>query len=122
MLTTPSIGRNKTAGLIWTIFSRVDTLSRGSFVCINSADGKLKYEIPLGSYSWASPIALYDKEGNAYVYFTDVGGCMYLISGETGEIIYRNNTGEIFESSPVAIGNRIIQPARGDKIFSFIIQ
>jgi hypothetical protein len=121
MLTTPSVGRNKTAGFIWTIFSRVDTLSRGSFVCLNTADGKIKYEIPLGSYSWASPIALYDAEGNAYVYFTDVGGSMYLINGETGEIIFRNNTGEIFESSPVAIGNRIIQPARGDKIFSFII-
>lgn len=122
MLTTPSVGRNKTAGLIWTIFSRVDTLSRGSFVCLNTTDGKIKYEIPLSSYSWASPIALYDTEGNAYIYFTDVGGNMYLINGETGEIIYKNNTGEIFESSPVAIGNRIIQPARGDKIFSFIIQ
>jgi hypothetical protein len=122
MLTTPSVGRNKTEGLIWTIFSRVDTLSRGSFVCLNTQDGKIKYEIPLSSYSWASPIALYDKEGNSYIYFTDVGGSMYLIYGETGEIIYRNNTGEIFESSPVAIGNRIIQPARGDKIFSFIIQ
>lgn len=122
MLTTPSVGKKKATGLIWTIFSRVDSLSRGSFVCLNTTDGKVKYEIPLRSYSWASPIALYDSEGNAYVYFTDVGGDMYLINGENGEIIYINNTGSIFESSPVAIGNRIIQPARGDKIFSFIIQ
>jgi hypothetical protein len=122
MLTTPSVGRNKAAGLIWTIFSRVDTLSRGSFVCLNTADGKIKYEIPLKQYSWASPIALYDNEGNSYVYFTDVGGEIYLIDGEKGEIIYRASTGAVFESSPVAIGNRIIQPARGDKIFSFLVQ
>lgn len=121
MLTTPALGRKKADGLIWTIFSRVDANSRGSFVCLNIADGKVKYEIPLRSYSWASPIALYDTEGNAYVYFTDVTGHVYLINGISGEIIFKDKYSNVFESSPVAIGNRIIQPARGNKIFSFII-
>ena len=122
MLTTPAIGRKKAEGLIWTVFSRVDANSRGSFVCLNIADGKVKYEIPLRSYSWASPIALYDPEGFAYVYFTDVTGHVYLINGISGEIIFKNKYSNVFESSPVAIGNRIIQPARGNKIFSFIVE
>jgi hypothetical protein len=121
VIATALIGRKRAEGSVWTIFSRTDTLGRGSFVCLNVADGKVKYEIPLRSYSWASPIALYDTDGFAYVYFTDVAGKLYLIDGESGEIIFKENTGSVFESSPIAIGNRIIQPARGNKIFSFIV-
>jgi outer membrane protein assembly factor BamB len=122
MLTTPVIGINKAKGLIWTSFSRTDIYGRGAFVCVNDSDGTLKYEIKLTSYSWVSPVALYDKEGNAYLYFSDVGGNIYLVDGATGEIIFRKKLDYIFESSPIAVGNRIIQPARGNRILSFIIK
>jgi hypothetical protein len=122
MLTTPAIGKHKAEGLLWTVFSRVDTYGRGVFACYRISDGSVKYEIPLRSYSWVSPIALYDREGNAYIYFSDVGGNIYLIDGESGDIIYRYNTEYVFESSPIAIGNRIIQPARGNQIFSFTVE
>jgi hypothetical protein len=121
MLTTVLIGKKRAEGSMWTIFSRTDSIGRGSFLCLNVANGKVKYEIPLSSYSWASPIALYDTDGFAYIYFSDVAGKIYLIDGSTGEIIYKESTGNVFESSPIAIGNRIIQPARGNKIFSLIV-
>jgi outer membrane protein assembly factor BamB len=122
MLSTPVVGKGKVKGLIWTIFSRVDQYGRGSFVCLNTADGKVKYEIPMKSYSWVSPIALYDIEGNAYIYFSDVSGNIYLIDGYSGEIMFKKNLDYIFESSPIAIGNRIIQPARGNRILSFVVK
>jgi hypothetical protein len=122
MLCTPAVGIKKAKGLVWTIFSRVDQYGRGSFVCLNTSDGKVKYEIPMKSYSWVSPIAMYDNEGNPYIYFGDVSGNIYLIDGISGEIIFKKNLEYIFESSPVAIGNRIIQPARGNRILSFIVR
>jgi outer membrane protein assembly factor BamB len=122
MLSTPAVGIKKARGLIWTIFSRVDQFGRGSFVCLNTQTGRLKYEIPLKAYSWVSPIAMYDSTGNAFIYFSDIKGNIFLIDGESGEIIFKQNLEYIFESSPIAIGNRIIQPARGNRILSFIIK
>jgi hypothetical protein len=122
MLSTPVIGINKAKGLIWSSFSRTDIYGRGAFVCVNDSDGTLKYEIKLTGYSWVSPVALYDREGNAYIYFSDVNGNIYLVDGMSGEIIFRKKLDYIFESSPIAIGNRIIQPARGNRILSFIIK
>ncbi|MBA4321506.1 MAG: hypothetical protein C0408_01680, partial [Odoribacter sp.] len=122
MLSTPLAGRKKAKGLIWTIFSRVDLYGRGSFVCLNKSDGTVKYEVPLGYYSWVSPIAVYDPDGNAFIYFSDVGGNIYLINGESGEIVFKQKMDSIFESSPIAIGNRIIQPARGNRIYCFMLQ
>ena len=122
MLSTPCIGRKNAAHLVWTIFSRTTKSGRGVFVCLDINSGQLKYEIPIENYSWVSPIAVYDKEGNPYVYFPDVYGNIYLVEGLTGKIIYSEAMGCTFESSPIAWGNRIIQPARGNKIYSFLIQ
>ena len=122
MLSTPCIGRNKAENMIWTIFSRTPKGGRGVFVCLDINTGKLIYEIPLENYSWVSPIALYDKSGNPYVYFPDVYGNIYLVDGLNGKIIFKQSMGLTFESSPVAWDNRIIQPARGNKIFSFTLE
>ncbi|MFN5183754.1 MAG: hypothetical protein ACK5D5_12105 [Bacteroidota bacterium] len=122
MLSTPCIGRNKAEHLVWTIFSRTPKGGKGVFVCLNINTGQLVYEIPLDNYSWVSPIALYDKSGNPYVYFPDVYGNVYLVDGLSGKIIYKEAMGYTFESSPIAWGNRIIQPARGNKICSFLIE
>lgn len=122
MLCTPVVGINRAAGRVWTSFVRTTNSGGGAFVCLNDSDGSIKYEIKLKAYSWVSPIALYDKEGNAYIYFSDVAGNIFLVDGATGDIIFKNNLDYIFESSPVAIGNRIIQPARGNRILSFIIK
>ncbi|MFN6038738.1 MAG: hypothetical protein ACK452_09750, partial [Bacteroidota bacterium] len=122
MLSTPCIGKQKAENLVWTIFSLTTKNGGGLFVCLDINTGKLKYEIPMQNYSWVSPIAVYDNDGNPYVYFPDVGGNIYLVEGITGKMIYKESLGHIFESSPVAWGNRIIQPARGNKIFSFLIQ
>jgi outer membrane protein assembly factor BamB len=122
MLSTPLVGINKAKDWIWTIFSRTDSVGCAKLVCVNIHTGKLKYDLSIENYSWVSPIALYDHLGNAFIYFSDVGGNIYLIDGDSGKIIFKNYTGYIFESSPIAFGNRIIQPARGDKIFSFLLQ
>lgn len=122
MLSTVCLGKNNASNLLWTIFSRTNKNGGGMFVCLNQQTGVPIYEIALNRYSWVSPIALYDKKGDAYVYFSDVGGNIYLIEGSTGRVIFTESTGVIFESSPIAWNNIIVQPARGNKIFSFSIQ
>jgi hypothetical protein len=123
MLSTPCMGKQRASHLIWTIMSNVSEKGMdGMFVCIDNDTGRPVYEIPLENYSWVSPIAVYDEKGNPYVYFSDVAGNVFLLDGLTGKTIYREFVGYVFESSPVAWNNRIIQPARGDRIFSLLIE
>jgi len=122
VLATVLPGKQKAQHLVYGIFSRTNQQMGGEFVAIDKRTGKERFSIPMSAYSWASPIDLYDREGNCYVFFTDVYGGIYLIDGLTGKIIHRQQFNAVFESSPVAWGNRIVLGARGDKIFSFLVE
>lgn len=115
-------GKKKANGLVYGIFSRVNGSLAGEFVAIDKVSGKEKFSVPMNYYSWASPIDLYDKEGNCYVFFTDVYGTIYLIDGLNGNILVKEKTDCVWESSPIAWGNRIVVGSRGRKILSFVIE
>ncbi len=114
-------GKKKASKLVYGIFSRVNGTLAGEFVAIDKTTGKEKFSVPMDYYSWASPIDLYDKAGNCYVFFTDVYGTIYLVDGLSGKIIVKRKTDCVWESSPVAWGNRIVVGSRGKRIVSFVI-
>ena len=122
MLSTPLLGKEKAADIIYTVFSRTDLHGAGLLVAINKTNGSLLFEVPLSRYSWVSPIAVYDQNGAPTLYVPTVNGFVLLVDGLTGEVIFSQDMGCIFESSPIAWNNRIIQPARGNKIYSFVIE
>ena len=47
----------------------------------------------MSDYTWSSPIALYDKDGNGYVIVCDSTGNMYMIDGLTGELYNQGKGG-----------------------------
>jgi len=122
VLATVLPGKEKAKELVFAIFSRVNGTMKGEFVAIDKQTGKERYSIPMNAYSWASPIDIYDKNGNCYIFFTDVYGTIYLIDGVTGEIIYKEKTSYVFESSPIAWNNRIVVGTRGSTILSFMVE
>jgi hypothetical protein len=122
VLATVLPGKQRAKNLVFGIFSRVDGTMKGEFVALDKRTGKKRYSIPMDAYSWASPIDVYDKKGNCYVFFTDVYGTIYLIEGVTGSIIHKEKTSYVFESSPVAWDNRIVVGTRGSTILSFLIK
>ncbi len=119
VLATILTGKKQANKLVYGIYSRMDKKNRGEFVAINKETGKVQFSILMDNYSWASPIDLYDKNGNCYVFFTDVSGTIYLIDGVSGKLIIKQKMDAIWESSPVAWGNKIILGSRGNKIFGF---
>jgi len=122
MLCTPLLGKQQASNIVYTIFSRTTVNGAGELVALNKETGTVLFKVPFQQYSWVSPIALYDKNGYPTLFVPTVGGVIYLIDGMNGSVLYSENFGCTFESSPVAWGNRIIQPARGNKIFSFILE
>jgi len=122
VLSTALIGKHQASDIVYTIFSRTTVNGAGELVALNKETGKQIFRVPFLQYSWVSPIALYDKNGYPTLFVPTVGGVIYLIDGMNGSVLYSENFGCTFESSPIAWGNRIIQPARGNKIFSFILE
>ena len=122
ILASPLMGKGKFNNIVVTIFSRVNKRNGGLLVAVDKNSGEKLYEISLDSYSWASPIDIYDDQGNMYLFFTDVSGNIYLIKGDTGEIIYKENLDMTFESSPIVINDRIVVGVRGNSIISFVIE
>ena len=122
VLSTALIGKHQASNIVYTIFSRTSLNGAGELVALNKETGTLIFKVPFLQYSWVSPIALYDKNGYPTLFVPTVGGIIYLIDGMNGSVLYSENFGCTFESSPIAWGNRIIQPARGNKILSFILE
>jgi hypothetical protein len=122
VLATTLVGRNQASNVVYTIFSRTTINGAGELIALNKETGAQIFKVPFLQYSWVSPIALYDQNGYPTLFVPTVGGVIYLIDGMNGSILYSENFGCTFESSPIAWGNRIIQPARGNKIFSFILE
>lgn len=119
ILSTACIGTGNLSSFVWTVFSKVDSSHSGRLVCYNKSDGSIHYEVPLSSYTWVSPLLIRGKSGKGYIYLSDVGGNVYIIEADTGSIVLKQNYGVTFESSPIAWNNRIVQPARGSRVFCF---
>lgn len=123
VLATPLLGIEQANGIIWATFSRLNkTSEKGKLVALDKNDGHVIYAIDLPAFSWTSPLALYTTDGTPYLYTGDASGMVYLFEGLTGKLIHRLAVGATVESSAVAIGNRIIQPLRGDKIISLLVK
>ncbi|MFM7671962.1 MAG: PQQ-binding-like beta-propeller repeat protein [Bacteroidota bacterium] len=121
ILATPLIGKNKGKDIAITIFSRPDRTRQADLVGIDKKTGKELYSIRLDSYTWASPVDFYDKEGTMYLFLSDVSGNIYLLNGMNGQLIYKGKSGYNMESSPIIYNDRIIVGTRGNTVLSFKI-
>ena len=117
MLSTPVVGRMKGTGKIIFSLSRYNGLNKGLLVALDQMTGQTLYEIALDNYAWSSPLDLYDKEGNMYIFLADSGGNVMLFDGDNGALIHQRKVADLFEASPVAFDNMIVIPSRPNKIF-----
>ncbi|MBM3431805.1 MAG: hypothetical protein FJX92_02215 [Bacteroidetes bacterium] len=121
MLATPLIGKQKGKDIAIAIFSRSARTRQSDLVAVDKKTGKELYTFRLDSYTWASPVDFYDKEGNMYLAFSDVYGTLYLLDGVTGQLIYKTKSGFTMESSPIIYNDRIVVGTRGSTVLSYKI-
>ena len=121
MLATPLLGLKNCEDLVFSVFSRTNGTLNSECVAVSKKTGKKIYTVKMDGYSWSSPVGIYDKKGNMYVFFSDIRGGTYLIYGKTGEIIYKEKYPYLFESSPIVYNNQIIVGVRGKTILGFKI-
>jgi len=122
MLGTPLLGSGNCASMIFTSFVQHKPGNTGVLMAFDRATGTVRWSTELAAYSWSSPIGYLVKGGAFVILMGDVIGNLYLINGNTGEIIYKERIGSNFEASPVPWRNTAIIASRGTNIFRVSIQ
>jgi outer membrane protein assembly factor BamB len=71
-------------------------------------------------YTWSSPVAVYDDNGNAYIIVCEgssYGGKVYLLDGKTGTLLNTFEAEKNIEASPAVYGDMLVFGTRGMKIW-----
>lgn len=119
---TALVGENKLSELVYFTIARTGGNSKGKIVALNKTTGGEVWSCDMSDYTWSSPLALYDKDGNGYVIFCDSTGNMYMVDGLTGKLYDTTNLGANVEASPAAFENTIVVGTRGKEIYGIKVK
>jgi len=120
---SPLLGKPGTEleGLILYTVARTPGMWDGKLVAIDTETGSIVWEKYMDSYSWSSPVAVYDQEGNAYIIYCDSVGNMTMVDA-TGSVLSTINLGSNIEASPAVFGNTLVIGTRGQQIYGIMIK
>ncbi|PKM72877.1 MAG: pyrrolo-quinoline quinone [Firmicutes bacterium HGW-Firmicutes-16] len=114
---TLAIGKNKLSDLIYVPVARTPSAGTGKLVALNKRTGEVVWEKETLIYSWSSPVAVYDKDGNGYIVYCTAGGYIYLLDGLTGEVLDSLDVGGNVEASPAVYNSTIVVGTRSELIW-----
>lgn len=120
---SPLLGREGTQleGLIIYPIARCPNLYDGKLVAFDTETGKIVWEYAMNSYTWSSPVAVYNADGTAYVVSCDSAGNVRLHDSKTGAELSKVNIGSNCEASPVVFGDRLVIGTRVTGIYGIKI-
>ena len=117
---TALLGQKSISDLVIVPFSRTPNEDDGVLVALDKATGAVRWTYVMNKYTWSSPIAIYDANGNAYIVVcegSNTGGKVFLLDGKTGTLLDTFEAEKNIEASPAAYGNMIVFGTRGMKIW-----
>ncbi len=122
MYATPLLGRGNASDIVVSNVAHTDAAGGGELIAFYRDSGDIAYRTPLRSYSWSSPVALYNERDEMFIFTADRRGTVYLIDGRSGEILLQKNIGLNFEASPLVWGSSVVIGSRGREIYKIDIK
>lgn len=119
---TPLLGKPGTQleGLILYTIARTPGVWDGKLVAFDTKTGEIVWEKSMDCYTWSSPVAVYDENGNAYIIYADSIGNMFMVDGE-GNKLASIELGSNIEASPAVFNDMLVVGSRGQQIFGIQI-
>ena len=112
------VGRNELNDMVYYVINGVsavgaETLKQESaasamLVAMNKATGKTEWSAPLGSYTDASPVAVYDTEGNGWILTCASNGVLTLFDGMSGQELNTLKIDGTILGSPAVYNNTLV--------------
>lgn len=116
---TPIIGRvgSDMEGLVVFCISYTPDYSSGILVALDTETGETVWELEMDSYSWSSPLAVYNADNKGYIIMPAFSGVLYLIDGASGKIVDSTDLGSHIEASAVVYESTVVIGTRGCIIY-----
>ncbi len=118
---TIALGHSSLADNIYVTVSMVGNAWSGVMACIDKKTGTVNWEHN-ASYSWSSPVCVYNEAGDGEVIYGDFSGNMYVLDGLTGEVYstVSISTG-VIEASPAVYNNHLVVGTRACLIWGMTL-
>ena len=114
---TIAMGKHDLGDFIFVPVARTPTRSGGVLAALNKITGEIVWEFKTNTYSWSSPVCVYDGEGNGYIVYANAAGNLYLLNGLTGELLDTIQLGGTVEASPAVYDSTAVVGTRSCKIW-----
>ena len=122
MFATPLPGEGNCSDLLFVCCITNTPAHHGDFMAIDKQTGTTRYAVHLDYYPWMSPVGFLNENNEQFVVAGDSQGRLYLIKGDTGEILFKSVLGDNFESSPAVRDNCFVVGSRGLNIYKFSVE
>ena len=111
---SPLLGKPGTQleGLVIYTIARTPNEWNGKIVAIDTKTGEIAWEKPMNNYTWSSPVAVYDKDGKAYIIYGDSMGNLFMVD-HLGNTLSTVSLGTNIEASPAVYENTLVVGTRG---------
>ena len=113
---TIASGRGNLSDQVYVTVSMTHGQWGGDIVALNKKDGSKTWEKQM-SYTWSSPVCVYDKDNNGVVIYGASDGNLYMVDGLTGDekSSVKLSDGNI-EASPAVYNSTLVVGTRSGKI------
>lgn len=120
---SPLLGKTGTEleGLIIYTVARTPNEWNGEMVAVDTETGEIVWKKSMDNYTWSSPVAVYDKDGKAYIVVGDSLGIMKMFDSKGNELS-TVELGTNIEASPAVFNNTLVVGTRGGKVYGIEIK
>lgn len=113
---TLALGKKGLAGLVFVPVASTPDAKSGTLAALDTKTGKEVWRFDTASYSWSSPVDVYDADGNGRLVYAAADGKMYLLDGKTGKTLDTFDLGGGVEASPVVYEGWVVVGTRSGTI------
>ena len=118
---TVAVGKYDFSDYVYVTVAKTNDYYTGQLVCLRKDSGEIVWE-QTDSYTWSSPVCVYNRDGSGAVLYFTFGGDALLIDGLTGEEKCRYSLGEQnIEASPAVYENYVVVGSRSCNLFGFML-
>ncbi|MGM9935686.1 PQQ-binding-like beta-propeller repeat protein [uncultured Clostridium sp.] len=122
LMATNVIGKNKMDDRVIFSLARYKGFNKGATIALDKNSGEIIWEHDFDNYMWSSPVDFYDEEGRGYLIQCDSIGNMFLLDGDSGEVLNKILLNGNVESSPAIYDDSIVVATRSGSIYGIDIK
>ena len=85
----------------------------GVLICVEKETGRVCWSYALDSYSYSSPVAVYDEAGSGWIIQASSKGVLYLLDGKTGSLVSTLELESTVNGSPAVYNGTLVIGTQG---------